>query len=57
MDVNETLAQLRLLALPLSLRGDCPDCDRMAELFEALDQWIMSGGFLPHDWARAHSSH
>jgi hypothetical protein len=26
---------------------------RLAELVEALDEWIKSGGFLPEDWQRA----
>lgn len=26
--------------------------ERLAELVEALDQWLSNGGFLPRDWRR-----
>lgn len=28
------------------------DAERLAELVQALDQWISRGGFLPKDWRR-----
>lgn len=28
------------------------DFYRLAELVEALDQWLQKGGFLPKDWQR-----
>lgn len=28
------------------------DANRLAELVQALDQWISRGGFLPKDWRR-----
>ena len=70
MDPNATLAQLRelsKLALPDEANAsdaseDLADAfndatDRLAELanlFEALDGWIMKGGSLPKDWAQAY---
>jgi hypothetical protein len=29
---------------------------RMAELFQALDQWLKGGGFLPANWKRSEST-
>ena len=71
MDPNATLAQLRELSklvLPdeanaLDASEDLADAfndatDRLAELanlFEALDGWIMKGGFLPKEWAQAYA--
>lgn len=58
MDPNETLTKLREIkrriqanvdtGTPLS-PADAPD---MADLFEALDDWLSKGGFLPADWQR-----
>ena len=32
----------------------CRDsADRLADLVQALDQWIQRGGFVPEPWARA----
>ena len=57
MDPDANLVELRRLA-HLWLYGDTfphsrPDADdalRMAELVEALDEWISRGGFLPASW-------
>lgn len=46
MDPNATLKELR----ELLKRGMRPDLERARELFEALDEWILKGGFLPDDW-------
>ena len=55
MDPNATLDELRELA-HAQLHQDADqgwaDPDRMAELFEALDNWITSDGFLPNSWER-----
>ena len=64
MDPNATLAQLRELSkLALPDDEDLADAfydatDRLAELanlFEALDGWIMKGGVLPKEWAQAYA--
>jgi hypothetical protein len=50
MDPNETLMQLRAWAAGVL---ESPQGDRehdAAELFDALDNWIAKGGFLPTDW-------
>lgn len=51
MDPNATLDELREL-VRVQLYGGQTDPDRMAELFEALDNWITSDGFLPNSWER-----
>lgn len=58
MDPNTALVRLRVI-MGRILSGECvaPDkIDDAAELFEALDEWMMSGGFLPKDWARKRTS-
>lgn len=59
MDPNAALAALRELA---GCRDDITDhpgqdwSDRLLaalENFEALDEWLTSGGALPHAWAAA----
>lgn len=58
MDPNETLSQLRALMNgweewggleydPVSVADDASD------LFLALDNWILNGGFLPDEWRRS----
>jgi len=54
MDPNVTLRQLR--AAVSDMAGDEFEFDASAvgdaaELFEALDEWLSNGGFLPEDWA------
>lgn len=49
MDPNETLRMLReRVADALNDRDYSPI--RVAILFEALDEWLSKGGFLPDDW-------
>jgi hypothetical protein len=50
-DPNANLAELRSLA-PMILSGsfEAHDAERMAELIEALDEWLTKGGFLPDAW-------
>lgn len=55
MDPNATLEELRNLAsLAADQHGGDPDADylaaRMAELFQALDEWLSKGGFAPAAW-------
>jgi len=54
MDPNELL---RLLRLTIKQRAWDTDPairkahdDEIAEYFQALDEWIVNGGFLPADW-------
>lgn len=46
MDPDETLNGIRGI-LDTSVDRDY---DRLAGLFEDLDNWLCAGGFLPHDW-------
>lgn len=50
MDPDEVLHRLRMEAQGI-LRGEESSPAAMAEAFEALDQWLSNGGFLPSDWA------
>lgn len=49
MDPNETLRRLRELA-ERELNAPDPDNADWAEWFQALDEWISRGGFLPDAW-------
>jgi hypothetical protein len=63
MDPNATLEQLRQAVQRYRDWQDNGDVDSaleavqagedMADLFDALDGWMGSGGFLPAAWARA----
>ena len=62
MDPNANLAeQRRLVATMLSddYGSDVPtmiaDAARLCELVQALDAWILRGGFLPADWQEVES--
>jgi hypothetical protein len=58
MDPDTTLAELRETSTELQEilnSGDDPEeieirAQRMVELFDALDGWLQSGGFLPRAW-------
>lgn len=59
MDPNETLRQIRAYAKqmredtdPGVLRAHALD---LAESVEALDEWLIRGGFLPDAWKRVTS--
>jgi len=59
MDPNETLKRLRELLggeSSCSAKADgglrCDDWSDVQELFQALDQWLSKGGFLPKAWLR-----
>lgn len=56
MNPNATLTELRRLADIVGLGSRRDGCDddeqRMAELFESLDEWLSKGGALPDAWRR-----
>lgn len=56
MDPNATLAQLREGINALDKRVDRYVLDRAVEMFQALDEWLSKGGFLPDDWHEFHSA-
>lgn len=55
MDPNATIQEMRRISERLHC-GEMDDGDkidaahRLAELFDALDEWILKGGFLPTSW-------
>lgn len=51
MDPNETLAIIRgnVNAIVWDTEADIVE---LAEAFEALDEWLKTGGFMPADWER-----
>lgn len=53
MDPNATLRRLRELC---ALDNCHLFAVEIADLFEALDEWISKGGFLPEDWKVAATS-
>lgn len=54
MDPNETLRLLRLTIKQMRVDTDPAirqaHADEIAEYFEALDGWLIRGGFLPEPW-------
>ena len=53
MDPTANLKELRELYKSVLKDGSDNDTlNRMAELIEALDQWITNGGFLPNQWTK-----
>ena len=57
MDPDATLKEMRELAIMLADSRDIDgeQCVHLAELFLALDRWIMNGGFMPRSW-RVHGN-
>jgi len=56
MDPNETLRLIRLTIKQMDV-DEHPlirksHADQIAEYFEALDEWLSKGGFLPTDWEK-----
>jgi hypothetical protein len=57
MDPDEALKQIREVVSKIRNDETARTLDAYAELetitdaFEALDDWLSSGGFLPKDWA------
>ncbi len=54
MDPEANLAEQRELRRRIlsSEVFDASDAARLAELSEAMDEWLSRGGFLPKDWGR-----
>jgi len=54
MDPNANLEELRRLVRRQLYDNDLTPAEvtRLAELVEALDEWIAKGGFLPSAWAK-----
>lgn len=57
MDPDKCLETCRSLAKKILQEADMERIhtdkgERLAELFEGLDTWISSGGFLPKDWKK-----
>jgi hypothetical protein len=50
MDPNATLRKLRELVMRVQGGTGRVDPEEFAELVEALDGWLTSGGFLPEAW-------
>jgi len=54
VDPDAALAEAREIIRELKAETATPeDLDRLAELTDAIDQWLAAGGFLPHRWATA----
>ena len=53
MDIEAALIEARTLASGLvNGTGEDGDAERLAELFESIDGWLKTGGYLPQGWAR-----
>lgn len=52
MDPNAALANLREAVDAYNLDNDMDAMERVVEHFEALDDWLAKGGFLPTAWHR-----
>ena len=60
MDPNANLKEQRGLVVTILKTIDrleehddlSEDAERLAELVQALDEWLSGGGFLPKDWNR-----
>jgi hypothetical protein len=50
MDPDANLKEQLYLCKVVYGSADDPDAVRLAELVEALHEWIASGGFLPKPW-------
>ena len=51
MDPDLTLAEIQTLTAAHQ-RGEWIDVDRLVELIDALDNWLIRGGFPPEQWRR-----
>lgn len=58
MDPNEALKNAREALIAFHAEEDSTLIEeaagRLADAFEALDEWLMKGGFMPEAWERAH---
>jgi hypothetical protein len=58
MDPDANLAEMRRIIARARERtdydavNDAIDLDRLADLAEALDEWLSRGGFLPEAWSK-----
>ncbi len=52
-ELRETAARILADAGSTTHYQPYTDSERLAELVQALDTWIVSGGFLPADWKRS----
>lgn len=53
MDPNANLKeQRRIVTRIINGTASASDVERLADLVEALDNWISRGGFLPDSWGR-----
>lgn len=50
MDPNANLAEQRRIVARILDGDDSADWSRLAELVQALDEWLTAGGFLPGEW-------
>ena len=46
MDPEKALQEIRQICKDAE-----PDVQRLVDLFEGLDHWILKGGYLPTEWA------
>jgi hypothetical protein len=53
MDIEACYTEIRDL-VSRGLAGEQIDYYRVAELLQAGDEWLSSGGFLPHAWQTVH---
>lgn len=51
MDPNANLEEQRRIVSTI-IRDGSGDAERLADLVEALDEWLSKGGFLPEAWKR-----
>ena len=55
MDPDACLDEIRSILAENDSADLWQSADRLAELVDALDDWITKGGWLPDDWRRAKS--
>lgn len=52
MDPNANLAEIRKILAKSDEETSILEYERLAELMEALDNWLSQGGFLPEAWKK-----
>lgn len=50
MDPDITLQELRLAVANYLDSGDSTEAHQACDLFQALDEWLIRGGFVPTSW-------
>lgn len=53
MDPDANLIEMRGIVKAALAGGQQVDVQRLAELFDGLDTWLLMGGALPVSWRRA----